>query len=227
MTNTERSGVFSSVPYFADLGTDILNAIADAATRRHYEADQVVFVEGEPCAGLYVLESGSLKVVKVSAEGREQTLRFVGPDEVFNGIGVFGDARNPATVIALEPATIWVIHRESMLQIVEEYPVVARNVIQKMAQRVSHLVSLVEDLSLRTVEARLARFLLERSETSIGRRERWATQTEMAARLGTVLDVLNRALHSLAKEGLIEVDRQQIQVLDWEGLREKARRKTN
>ncbi len=85
-----------------------------------------------------------------------------------------------------------------------------------------YLLSLVEDLSLRTVEARLARLLLEQSRGGTVQRRRWATQSEMAARLGTVPDVLNRALRSLVDEGLIQVERHQIQILDLQGLEARA-----
>ena len=85
-----------------------------------------------------------------------------------------------------------------------------------------HLIRMVEDLSLRTVEARLARFLLEQAEGEAVRRRRWATQAEMAARLGTVPDVVNRALRKLSEAGLIHVERHQIQILDQDGLKRTA-----
>ena len=78
---------------------------------------------------------------------------------------------------------------------------------------------MVEDLSLRSVEARLARLILEQAEGEAVQRQRWATQAEMAARLGTVPDVVNRTLRKLAAAGLIHVERQQIRILDGEGLR--------
>jgi CRP/FNR family transcriptional regulator len=81
---------------------------------------------------------------------------------------------------------------------------------------------MVEDLSLRSVEARLARLLLEQAQGESVRRRRWATQAEMASRLGTVPDVVNRALRKLAEEGLIHVERHQIQILDQEGLKTVA-----
>ncbi len=219
---TPSSHPFSALSYFANLDAEVLGIIAQAAVRRDYPAGRVVFVAGEPCAGLYVVESGWLKAVKMSAGGREQVLRFIGPGEAFNEIGVLADARNPATVVALETTTVWVIERGTMLALFDEHPAIAHTVTQNLAQRVLHLVALVEDLSLRTVEARLARYLLEQSVANAVRRERWATQAEMAARLGSVLDVLNRALHSLADEGLIQVERQQIRILDRDGLRKKA-----
>ncbi len=210
------------VPYFAELDEETLEEIARAAVRREYEAGEVVFCEGESCAGLHLVERGWLKIVKLSPEGREQSLRIVGPGELFGEMGVFACGLNPATVIALERAAIWIISQQAMYRLLEEHPRLAWSILQSVARRVTELVGLIEDLSLRTVEARLARYLLRYAEEGRLRRQRWATQAEMAARLGTVLHVLNRALHTLEAEGLIAVDRQEIRILDTERLRAKA-----
>jgi CRP/FNR family transcriptional regulator len=179
-------------------------------------------VEGETCAGLCLVQDGWLKIVKLSPDGREQILRVVGPGEVCNEVGVFACHPNPATGIALDEATVWIIEPDTILRLLDQVPGLARAVTQGLAERVLHLLGLVEDLSLRTVEARLARLLLERATEGTLHRHRWATQTEMAARLGTVPDVLSRALRKLADEGLVQVTRHQIQILDREGLRVKA-----
>jgi CRP/FNR family cyclic AMP-dependent transcriptional regulator len=94
--------------------------------------------------------------------------------------------------------------------------------IQDLAGRVLHLISLVDDLSLRTVEARLARLLVEQAVGDKVYRKKWATQAEMAARLGTVPDVLSRSLRNLAEQGVIQVERSLIQILDMEALEQKA-----
>ena len=214
--------VLSAVPYFAELDPATLQTIAQAATRREYETSQIVFGEGEPCAGLCVVQGGWLKVVKLSPDGREQVLRIVSAGETFNEVSVFTTAPNPATVVALEPSTVWIIQRQVMLQLLDQHPGMARRILQNLAEHVLYLVSLIEDLSLRTVEARLARHLLERASAGKLYRHRWATQAEMAARLGTVLEVLNRALQGLVTEGLIEVERHQIRIVDREGLEAKA-----
>ena len=91
-----------------------------------------------------------------------------------------------------------------------------------MGERIADLVQMVADLSLLTVEARLARLLLEHAEGEVVKRRRWSTQDEMAARLGTVPDVLNRALRGLVEADLIRVERRQIQILDPAGLSAKA-----
>ena len=84
------------------------------------------------------------------------------------------------------------------------------------------VVALASDLSLNTVEGRLAKLLLEQAEGDVIERRRWTTQSELAARLGTVPDVLSRATRELTRAGLIEMDRQQIRILDREGLAERA-----
>ncbi|HSJ57623.1 MAG TPA: Crp/Fnr family transcriptional regulator [Anaerolineae bacterium] len=219
---SETVRALAAVPYLAELDVATLEAVARAAIWRTYQAGEMVFLEGEPCAGLYVVQEGWLKSVKTSSAGREQVVRVVGPGEAFNEVGVLADASNHATVIALEPCGLWIIRREALLALLEADRHLARVITQNMARRVLHLMALVEDLSLRTVEARLARLLLEEAQEATLHRRPWATQAEMAARLGTVPDVLNRALRKLSDEGLIHVERHQIQVVDQEGLETKA-----
>lgn len=211
-----------SVSYFAGLRQELLAEIATAMTKRVYEPGEVVFFEGDQARSLYIVQDGYLKAVKISTEGREQVLQVMGPKEVFGAIVVFHGVENPATVMALERSTVYSIDQETMKRLLAANSELATRVIEILASRVLHLLNLVEDLSLRSVEARLARMLIERSEEGLVARHRWTTQAEMAARLGTVPDVLNRALRKLAEEGAIQVDRHQIQILDSEALETKA-----
>lgn len=220
--NSSAIEVLSRVPYFANLDAALLEMIAQQTRLQRYNPGQIVLLEGDQDVALYIVESGWLKAVKTSAEGREHVLHFIGPGEVFNAIGVFAEDSNPATVIALEATSVWVIQQEAMLALFDQHPELGRIVIQRLAKRVQQLIQMVEDLSLRTIEARLARYLIEQSKAEQMTRPRWATQAEMANRLGTVPDVLNRALRSLVKDGLIRVERQQIHILDYAGLEVRA-----
>lgn len=214
--------VLASLPYFQGVSEAALSELARVAIRRKFEAGQVVFIEGEPCAGLYVVQEGWLKSVKISPKGREQVIRFVGPGDSFNEIGVFAGGLNQVTVEALEPATVWILPRLELLRLINANVGLCDVVIRNLAQRVTHLLNLVEDLSLRSVESRLARLLLEQSSEGVVSRRRWSTQAEMAARLGTVPDVINRALRGLVEEGLISMERHQIHILNRPGLEDKA-----
>ncbi len=214
--------VLSQVSSFVGLDEEIIQAIASIAIRRSYSAGQIVFLEGEPSSGLFVVEHGWLKSVKISTTGREQVIRFVGPGEVFNDLSVFSAGPNRVTVVTLEDAMVWIIQRDGLLNLIERFPRLSQIIIKNLSLRVLHLMHLVEDLSLRTVQSRLARLLVEVGDKDVLPRRRWSTQAEMAAHLGTVPDVLNRALRSLADEGLIEIDRNKIEILNRTALEEKA-----
>ncbi len=208
--------------FFAGLAEPALRELAGQALWREYSAGEIVFLEGERSAGLYVLQAGWLKIVKVSPDGREQVLRFLEPGEAFNALALFTDQPNPATAIALEPAGVWLLRREAVLALLRQRPDFAERVIAAMAGHLVALVKLVEDLSLRPVTGRLARRLLEQAEGDVLRRPRWYTQAELAAQLGTVPDVIQRALNGLAAGGLITVERHQILIRDRAGLAELA-----
>jgi CRP/FNR family transcriptional regulator, dissimilatory nitrate respiration regulator len=211
-----------STPFFRGVDTALLDQMAHNAVRRDYRPGAVIFLEGDVVPVLFYVATGWVKVVKMSPDGREQILQLLGPGEFFGGMGVFAVRPALATAIALEETEIWLLLRDALQQILAANPTLALQVIELMADRISELITLVADLSLHTVMARLARLLLEQATNDVVQRRRWATRAEMAARLGAVPDVLNRALRMLVEEGLIELDRRQIRILDRDGLAAKA-----
>jgi CRP/FNR family cyclic AMP-dependent transcriptional regulator len=213
---------FSAVPLFKELDESLLEVVKCAAISRQFQAGETVILQGDPCVGLYIVREGWLKGVITSLLGREQIIRLLGPGDVFNETGLLTDGRNPVTVRALEDSVLWLVERETTTKLMDKYPVFSRAITRNTAENVFQLIKLVEDLSLRTVKSRMARILLENSVEGLINRRRWMTQTEMAARLGTVLDVANRTLNSLEAEGLISVNRNGIQILDRKRLEELA-----
>ncbi len=210
--------LLGALPYFQNLDALTRQAVTRAAIRRDYEPNQIILLEGEPAGGLYLLQEGWLKVSKISLDGREQILQFLGRGEAFNAIGVFTNTPNAATVTALEPSIVWMIPKQSMLDLLEKHPSLSRAIIQDLAGRVLHLITLVEDLSLRKVESRFARLLLEEAQDNIIQRKRWATQTEIASRLGTVPDVISRTMRKAIELGILQVTRSEITILNREKL---------
>jgi CRP/FNR family transcriptional regulator len=211
-----------TIPFFAGLDEPLLRELAQGAVRRNYQSGEVVFLEGELPVGLYYLTSGWLKISKSSAQGREQILQFLEPGSTFNAVGVLANQPNPATAIALEPASVWILRRNAVMVLLAQRPELARHVIERMAARILELVELAGDLSFRTVSQRLARLLLADAEGNALRRPGWYTQAEIAARLGTVPDVVQRALGSMAANGWIVVEREAIVIHDREALAEIA-----
>lgn len=209
-----NSQQLQKTPLFQMLDDDTCAWLLTQAKRRLYQKGEVVFWEGEPALGLYWLQSGWLKAVKQLANGREQILQFFEPEHTFHEIGGFIEALNPATAMALDEAQVWLIPRQAMATLVRQQPHFARHVIAVLAQRMQYLVGLVQDLSLRPVIGRLAHLILENANDDTFHRPHWFTQTELAARLGTVPDVVGRTLRGLEADGLIEVQRHRIRIRD-------------
>lgn len=222
MLHHEKVAVLAHIPFFSDLSPITLDQLALATTHREYLSGETLFLEGEPCAGLYFVLAGWLRAVKISPSGREQVIRFVGPMDTFNEIGVLSGGVNKITVEALEPSELLIINRSALLSLIDHHPAFAKSIVQNLANRVLHAMDLIVNLSLHPVESRLARFLLDEAAGDTIQRKSWATQATIAARVGTVPVVVNRAFRSLVEANIIVLDRDRIEIIDRPALEEIA-----
>jgi len=209
-------------PFFESLGEDGLAFLGARAKQSLYQAGETIFGEGESSQGLYWLQSGTLKAVKYSTSGREQILHLIKPGETFNEVGSFTALPNPASMIALVPSQVWHIPGDAIRHMIQQDPKFAQLIIDVLSERLRYSVTLVEDLSLRPVINRLSRLILDEADGDTLFRPAWYTQDELAARLGTVADVIQRSLRKLETDNLIEVERQQIRIIDRDELEELA-----
>jgi CRP-like cAMP-binding protein len=208
--------------FLRGLDHETIVVLANSAVWKVFPSNAVVFWEGDTESNLYYLQYGSLKALRTAPDGREQVLRFLDAGEIFNEIGVLAKRPNPVTAVALEESGVWLIPRHALEDVVMKYPQTALQIIGNMADKIISLVTLAADLSLKTVEARFAKLLLDSAEGDMIERRRWTNQTELAAHLGTVPDVLSRVIRELTKAGLIEMDKQHIRILNRAGLAERA-----
>lgn len=208
--------------FLRGLDSSALQRLAENSAWKVFPANAVVFWEGDVESDLFFLQYGSLKVLRSSPDGREQVLRFIAAGELFNEVGVLAKKPNPATAVALEESGLWLIPRAALEAVILEHPRAALQIIANMADKIIGLVTLASDLSLKSVEARFVKLVLEQAEGGLIERRRWNNQTELAAHLGTVPDVLSRVIRELTKAGLIEMDRQHIRILDGAALAERG-----
>lgn len=212
------------LPYFAALSSEERGRAMSRAVRRHVAAGEVLFVEGESVAGLYLLERGSVKLFKTSPDGKEQVLRYMGAGDSFNEVPVFDGGPNPVSAQAIEDGEVRVLSRASVLELMHATPAFAAAVVQTLAARLRHMVALVEDLSFRQVTARVARILLQTIEPSEGvgagaGGRAHVTQREIAQMAGTSREVVARALKALEDSHAIHIDHGTIQITSEDTLR--------
>jgi CRP-like cAMP-binding protein len=210
------------ISYFSEIDEQLQQELAQYARLITIESDEMLLMEGDVSEAVYVVESGWLKSSKSSPNGREHVLQFIGAGESFNELSILIETINPTTITALERSTLYVIQRHAILDLLDKHPGLARIIIQRLAGTVQFLLTMIEDLSLRSIDARLARYLLDQASDNTLHRPKWATQAEIANHLGTVPNVLNRSLKNLEQEKLIKVERHQIKILDLVALAERA-----
>lgn len=210
-------------PAFTNLSQSVLQEINERSIRRSFGEGEIIFLEGDPVAGLFIVVSGTVKISRFSKDGREHIVHFLQQEATFNDVAVLDGGPNPVTAIAHTAATVSSIARDELQNVAQHYPELGWALAQSIARRTRFLVNQVQDLSMRNVRGRLACLLLEEAardqEQAISR---FLTQEDMAARLGTVRDVVGRALRGLAADGVIEFDRHQIVILDIDRLSVEA-----
>lgn len=201
----------------------MIDALAEAARVREYAADEAIFWEGEPPLGLYIVEEGGVKICRHATDGREHILHLLSRGDTFNDVAVLDGDCNPATAIAQSAARVWCIARQDLIELSAQHPELAWLLLGNLARRVRYLMTLVEGLSMRSVRGRLAHFLLEESAHHDSREiPRRLTQEEIAARLGTVREMVGRGLRGLAEDEIIELSRHSIRILDPERLAQES-----
>ena len=220
LTPNQTIRLLRAVPYLAELSAQELAAVAAGLVERRLERGQIGFLEGDPCAGLYLVVSGQAKIFRLSVEGREQALALLNPGDACNEVPVVDGGANPASLAAVERTTIWIWSEGEMNRLRHEIPSLNEAIIHSLAGRCRELVDKVYNLSFLSVTARLGAFLLQQagqqSHDNLDRR-RW-TQDEIAAHIGTVREMVGRALRNLEKDGLVRFDRHRIEIADRAGL---------
>lgn len=217
-TQSQTWALLRTVPYFAELNEAELARVRRSLLERTYKADQIVFLEQGTNAGLHLVVKGLARIHRVSLEGREQVLAVLGPGDSCNEVPVVDGGPNPASCVTLEPTTFWVLQREALDRLRQEIPHLNEAIINSLAARCRQLVQRIHNLSFLSVTARVAQFLVRQTEPGhpLSRR-RW-TQEEIAAEVGTVREMVGRALRALSDEGLIRLDRHRIHIVDRDGL---------
>ncbi|MFC1940575.1 Crp/Fnr family transcriptional regulator [Chloroflexota bacterium] len=206
-----------SVPYFSGLNPTELDSISHLIFEKTAERGEIILLEGESAEALFFVASGAVKVLKTSAEGKEQILSIVRPGEPFNDVPIFDGGPNPTSAQAMGPVTLYGLRANDLKTIIQNHLQVALNIIKVLASRVRQLVSLVEDLSFRHVLGRVAKILLENASDATDLKPR-LTHQEMAAMAGTAREVVGRSLKTLEDEGVIRFDRHRIVITNKKAL---------
>lgn len=218
-----------STPSVADVlkRTALFSALSDAelqslATRtliRAYAAGEPLFFEGASCEGLYIVAKGRVRIFKTSAGGREQVLAIEGPGGSIAELPVFDGGSYPASVTAIEPSELLFVARQDFRALCLECPEIALKVLQVAGARLRRLVGIIEELSFTTVRHRLISWILREAKSQSGSSFTLrVSHQEIAARIGTVRELVSRNLVRLQAQEFIGINSHEITILNLDGL---------
>jgi CRP/FNR family transcriptional regulator len=211
-SRAEYRRTLAKVAIFSGLTDSELQFLAERIVPRQFAPGKIVFGEGEPCAGLYIVERGNIRIFKSSSGGREQVLSIDGPGSSIAEVPVFDGGSYPASGAAVDHATLLFVGKQDFQALCLTHPEVALKVLRVVGARLRRLVGIIEELSFTTVRHRLASFLLrlaqrEGTESASGVEfSLTGTNQELASQLGTVRELVSRNLSRLQAEGLLKLE---------------------
>lgn len=219
------------LPLFTDLTEAELSVITSGVTMLRFERGEIVFSEGDACGELLIVSEGSVKLLKTSANGRQQLLSLERAGNALSEMSAFDGQPYSATAEAMTNSTLLRLDAENFRNICSQHPAVALKVIKALAYRLRKMSGLVEELSFATVRGRLAAYLArlaqeEGHQTPHGIEFRLCENNEqLASRLGTVRELISRNLGRLHNEGLVKMSRRAVRIPDIEALIAEISRK--
>lgn len=220
--NSQTLEYLSQIALFARLTDEDRNKVANRARIRKYEENQDIVFEGDDLQPVYFVVEGKVQIYRTNPEGRQQTIIELGPGRAFNETPPFSDIHTcPASARALLKSTLLAIEQSDFSELVIYTPKLAQTMLKELSNKLRHFVRLTHDLSLRTVRGRLAQFLVQHTSDETNNKVTRLTREQIAEHIGTVREVVSRTLRSFVRDGLIDIKRQQIIVLDRKALEEE------
>lgn len=207
---------------------DELAWIAKRAVEQHLRAGEMLFFFGEEARGLFVVTSGRIRAFQQNAEGREQVMHVDLAGATIGDVPVFDDGPYPASAVAEADTEVLFIDKRDIKQLCVEHPAFALRALKLMAERVRKHARLVKVLSFHEVGQRLALLLLAEAQQASASGTGNITfklalsNHEIATRIGTVRDVVSRALTRLQTDGLVSVKARDVTVPDIRALKRYA-----
>ena len=216
--------IISGTPLFRGLSKDHLNQIRQIAVDKFYNKGRIIFSEGDECNGFYVVADGSVKIYKVSMEGKEQIFHIYGPGNPFGEVPVFSGQKFPANAQTILKSHLLFFPKASFVDLISKNPSLSLNMLAALSMRLREFTVHIENLSLKEVPGRLAGYLIYLAEKQ-GNKDHVTlniSKGQLASLLGTIPETLSRIFAKMSAQELIEVKGRSIELLNFERLTDLA-----
>ncbi len=215
------------VPIFAKLSEAELNVLAGSLRRKNFAKGEIIFHQDSPGYSLYIIESGRVRIYNLSVAGQEISVTIYSSGGVIGELAILDGLPRSAGAVAMEPTRTLILHRDDFLHHARHYPEMALNIMAELSAKLRYTTEYAESLAFLDVYGRVAKKLLEMAgqleeEGEGGQVEVRLTQSELASLVGSSREWVNKVLSAYREQGLVELGRQRIIILDAEGLRKRT-----
>lgn len=214
MAGPDQLGALRDSHLFGNLNPDELAAVLTCAEEKRFEKGDIVFLDGEAAMAFYVVIRGAIKIFKTSRDAKELILHICESGDSFAEAAAFAGRDYPASAEALADSQVLTFQKARFRQLLEIQPNIALKIIGALSMKLRFMVHLLDDLTLKDVEERLASMLLEHCDRGPGQNvEVPFSKKVLAAKLGTIPETLSRTLRKFKESRMIEVDGLSIKIL--------------
>jgi len=222
-TNENLVNRLAMVPHFKGLPIQAIKDIVYGGHINRFDAGTILFQEGGPCAGLFVLFTGHVHLYKLGIHGQESIITSIKPVIMFNEVPVLDGGSNTVSAKAVQDCVTWCISCKNFHQLMKKYPELGTGLLQTMASRNRLLFSRYEDLFSRPVIARVAKVIIHLSQDGQQAINRYQYDNQkLAAMAASVPEAISRSIKALKNEGSIDATRGELKVLSIDQLYETA-----
>jgi len=211
-------------PLLAGLSEEELKEIIAIASLNQFEKREILFSDCEEANGFYIVLSGKVKLYKVSPEGKEQIVHVISAPDAFGEASLFLKGSHPFYAETLSDCQLLFFPKKDFLQLIKKNSRLSANMTMTLSHYVKRFASLIEDLSLKEVPSRVAKYLLDLSlkqskeAKSPEEIELDLSRYQLASRLGTIRETLSKTLAKMKGKGIIDVKKNSITILNREAL---------
>jgi CRP-like cAMP-binding protein len=223
----EDINILRNVPIFAELEEKDLLRVVKLGTSQKYKKGNIVVLEQESGAALFVIITGKVKVVRMDEDGREVILSMFGPGEFFGEMSLLDGLTRSASVVATVKSELFMIHRRDFLELLNEFPTVTISLLAELAMRLRKADMQIKSLSLKDAEGRVANvMLILADDVGIFRKGKveiddLPLQQDIANMAGTSRETVSRMIHLFIEGGEVQMKGNKLIINDYEAFRKK------
>ena len=217
-----KVGYLRLVDIFQDLSEDEIAEIDRTTTLTTARRGRIFYMPEDSSEVLFLLKQGRVQLYRISAEGKKLVIGTIGPGAVFGEMALIGQGMHNSFAEALEDCVLCVMSREQVERLLAAKPRVALRIFEALGRRLKDAEARLEEIGFRGIPARLASLLLQVADEQGGDTIVGFTHQDLSERIGTYRETTTQTLNGFRSQGLVEIGRKRIVILDRDGLRRLA-----